>query len=445
MHSHHIHNHSIRHTLQILSRYWSQEVHPLYSSHGHCPGIDALSSHPQSLYTIRHTLQILSRYWSQEVHPLYSSHGHCPGIDALYITLSTIVSYQTYTTDIVFAQSLYQTYPTDIVSLLITRSTSTLLLTRALSRYWCTLITSTITLSDIPYRYCLAIDHNRYIHSTPHTGIVPVLMHSHYIHNHSIRHTLQILSRYWSQEVHPLYSSHGHCPGIDALSLYTQSLYQTYPTDIVSLLITRSTSTLLLTRALSRYWCTLIIYTITLSQSLYQTYPTDIVSLLITILIDHKKYIHSTPHMGIVPVLMHSHYIHNHSIRHTLQILSRYWSQEVHPLYSSHWHCPGIDALSLYTQSLYQTYPTDIVSLLITIGTSTLLLTRALSRYWCTLITSTITLSDIPYRYCLAIDHKKYIHSTPHTGIVPVLMHSHYIHNHSIRHTLQILSRYWSQ
>ena len=384
MHSHYIHNHSIRHTLQILSRYWSQEVHPLYSSHGHCPGIDALSSHPQSLY---------------------------------------------------------QTYPTDIVSLL--------------------------------------IDHNRYIHSTPHTGIVPVLMHSHYIHNHSIRHTLQILSRYWSQEVHPLYSSHGHCPGIDALSLYTQSLYQTYPTDIVSLLITRSTSTLLLTRALSRYWCTLIIshnhsirhtlqilsrywsqdslaidplysshghcpgidalsshiYTITLSDIPYRY----------CLAIDHNRYIHSTPHTGIVPVLMHSHHIHNHSIRHTLQILSRYWSQEVHPLYSSHGHCPGIDALSLYTQSLYQTYPTDIVSLLITIGTSTLLLTRALSRYWCTLITSTITLSDIPYRYCLAIDHKKYIHSTPHTGIVPVLMHSHYIHNHSIRHTLQILSRYWSQ
>ena len=224
-------------------------------------------------------------------------------------------------------------------------------------------------------------------------------MHSHHIHNHSIRHpgTLQILSRYWSQEVHPLYSSHGHCPGIDALSLYTQSLYQTYPTDIVSLLITRSTSTLLLTRALSRYWCTLIIYTITLSDIPYRY----------CLAIDHNRYIHSTPHTGIVPVLMHSHHIHNHSIRHTLQILSRYWSQEVHPLYSSHGHCPGIDALSLYTQSLYQTYPTDIVSLLITIGTSTLLLTRALSRYWCTLIIYTITLSDIPYRYCLAIDHKK--------------------------------------
>ena len=339
MHSHPIHNHSIRHTLQILSRYWSQEVHPLYSSHGHCPSIDALSSHPQSL------------------------------------------------------------------------------------------------LSDIPYRYCLAIDHNRYIHSTPHTGIVPVLMHSHHIHNHSIRHTLQILSRYWSQEVHPLYSSHGHCPGIDALSLYTQSLYQTYPTDIVSLLITRSTSTLLLTRALSRYWCTLIIYTITLSDIPYRY----------CLAIDHKKYIHSTPHTGIVPVLMHSHYIHNHSIRHTLQILSRYWSQEVHPLYSSHGHCPGIDALSSHPQSLYQTYPTDIVSLLITRSTSTILLTLTLSRYWCTLIIYTITLSDIPYRYCLAIDHNRYIHSTAHTGIVPVLMHSHHIHNHSIRHTLQILSRYWSQ
>ena len=265
MHSHHIHNHSIRHTLQILSRYWSQEVHPLYSSHGHCPGIDALSSHPQSLYQTYPT-DIVSLLITI-VHPLYSSHGHCPGIDALSL----------------YTQSLYQTYPTDIVSLLITIGTSTLLLTRALSRYWCTLITSTITLSDIPYRYCLAIDHKKYIHSTPHTGIVPVLMHSHYIHNHSIR----------------------------------QSLYQTYPTDIVSLLITIGTSTLLLTRALSRYWCTLITSTITLSDIPYRY----------CLAIDHKKYIHSTPHTGIVPVLMHSHYIHNHSIRHTLQILSRYWSQ----------------------------------------------------------------------------------------------------------------------
>ena len=259
-------------------------------------------------------------------------------------------------------------------------------------------------------------------------------MHSHYIHNHSIRHTLQILSRYWSQEVHPLYSSHGHCPGIDALSSHPQSLYQTYPTDIVSLLITIGTP-LYSSHGHCPGICTLITSTITLSDIPYRY----------CLAIDHKKYIHSTPHTGIVPVLMHSHYIHNHSIRHTLQILSRYWSQEVHPLYSSHGHCPGIDALSSHPQSLYQTYPTDIVSLLITIGTSTLLLTRALSRYWCTLITSTITLSDIPYRYCLAIDHNRYIHSTPHTGIVPVLMHSHHIHNHSIRHTLQILSRYWSQ
>ena len=333
MHSHYIHNHSIRHTLQILSRY----------------------CHKKYIHSTPHT-------------------GHCPGIDALSL----------------YTQSLYQTYPTDIVSLLITRSTSTLLLTRALSRYWCTLITSTITLA---IRHTLqilslitstitlsAIDHKKYIHSTPHMGIVPVLMHSHYIHNHSIRHTLQILSRYWSGIVPVLMHSH-----------HIHSLYQTYPTDIVSLLITIGTSTLLLTRALSRYWCTLIIYTITLSDIPYRY----------CLAIDHNRYIHSTPHTGIVPVLMHSHHIHNHSIRHTLQILSRYWSQEVHPLYSSHGHCPGIDALSLYTQSLYQTYPTDIVSLLITIGTSTLLLTRALSRYWCTLITSTITLSDIPYRYCL--------------------------------------------
>ena len=221
-------------------------------------------------------------------------------------------------------------------------------------------------------------------------------MHSHHIHNHSIRHTLQILSRYWSQEVHPLYSSHGHCPGIDALSSHPQSLYETFPTDIVSLLITIGTSTLLLTRALSRYWCTLITSSITLSDIPYRY----------CLAIDHNRYIHSNPHTGIVPVLMHSHHIHNHSIRHTLQILSRYWSQEVHPLYSSHGHCPGIDALSSHPQSV---------------------------------------LSDIPYRYCLAIDHNRYIHSTPHTGIVPVLMHSHHIHNHSIRHTLQILSRYWSQ